>query len=51
MMATAVKTHTSWAVRNRNGQVVVIFEGSSARAAAEEWAAARGFRVESVVLD
>ena len=53
MMALATKpqTQTSWAVRNRAGQVVVIFEGGTARAAAEEWAAVRGFRVESVVLD
>ena len=51
MMAMATKTQASWAVRNRTGQVVVIFEGGTARAAAEEWAAARGLRVESVVLD
>jgi hypothetical protein len=41
----------SWAVRNRVGQVVVIFEGTGARAAAQEWASTRGYRVESVPVD
>lgn len=50
-MTMTTKTQSSWAVRNRAGQVVVIFEGGSARTAAQEWAATRGYRVESVVLD
>jgi hypothetical protein len=49
-MATAVRVRNSWAVRNRTGQVVVIFEGAGAREAASEWAASRGYRVESVSL-
>lgn len=49
-MATAMQVRNSWAVRNRAGQVVVIFEGTGARAAAEEWALSRGYRVESVAL-
>jgi hypothetical protein len=50
-MSTATTVRSSWAVRNRTGQVVVIFDGASARSAAQEWAAARGYRVESVALD
>jgi hypothetical protein len=50
-MSTSTKVRSSWAVRNRAGQVVVIFDGTQARVAAEEWAIARGYQVESVVLD
>lgn len=50
-MSTSTKVRASWAVRNRAGQVVVIFDGTQARVAAEEWASARGYRVESVVFD
>ena len=50
-MSTSTKMRTSWAVRNRAGQVVVIFDGTQARTAAEEWATARGYRVESAVID
>jgi len=39
-----------WAVRNRAGQVVVIYEGATARAVAEEWAADREYTVEAVTL-
>jgi hypothetical protein len=49
-MATTVRVQSSWAVRNRTGQVVVIFEGTGAREAASEWAATRGYRVESISL-
>ncbi|HEV7888446.1 MAG TPA: hypothetical protein VGO92_12875 [Acidimicrobiales bacterium] len=50
MMAMATKAQTSWAVRNRTGQVVVIFDGRDAKAAAEEWAGIRGYRIESVAV-
>lgn len=50
-MATATKVRSGWAVRNRTGQVVVIFDGSRAKSAAEEWAELRGYQIESVVLD
>jgi hypothetical protein len=50
-MATGTRVRSSWAVRNRAGQVVVIFEGTNARTAATEWADARGYHVESVVLN
>ena len=42
---------TGWVVRNRAGQVVVIYEGGAAQASAEEWAGGRGYQVESVSLD
>jgi hypothetical protein len=50
-MSTSTKVRSSWAVRNRAGQVVVIFDGTQARTVAEEWASARGYRVESVEVD
>lgn len=39
-----------WAVRNRAGQVVVIYEGITAEVAAQEWAADRDYTVEAVTL-
>ncbi len=39
-----------WAVRNRAGQVVVIYEGVTAEAAAQEWADDRRYTVEAVTL-
>jgi hypothetical protein len=50
-MSTTTKVRNSWAVRNRAGQVVVIFDGARARAAAQEWASQRGYQVESVAID
>ena len=50
LMGTATKTRQSWAVRNWAGQVVVIFEGTGARAAAFEWADSRGYHVEAVAV-
>ena len=39
-----------WAVRNRAGQVVVIYEGVSAQTAAQEWADDRSYTIEAVTL-
>lgn len=39
-----------WAVRDRAGQVVVIYEGATAQAVAEEWASDRRYTVEAVTL-
>jgi len=39
-----------WAVRNRANQVVVIYEGITAEAAAQEWATGRDYTVEAVTL-
>jgi hypothetical protein len=51
MKSMQSKVRTGWAVRNRTGQVVVIYEGQDALAAAKEWAESRGFAVEAVTLD
>jgi hypothetical protein len=52
-MGTTVQTRvrTGWAVRNRTGQVVVIYEGRDALTAAKEWAQTRGYQVEAVSFD
>lgn len=49
--AAAADLRVGWAVRNRTGQVVVIFEGKTAQIAAEEWAGVRGYAVDAVSLD
>lgn len=49
--ARAAELRVGWAVRNRTGQVVVIFEGKTAQSAAEEWAGLRGYAVDAVSLD
>jgi hypothetical protein len=51
MKVAQPKVRTGWAVRNRTGQVVVIYEGREALGAAKEWAEARGYAVEAVALD
>lgn len=49
--AMAAELRVGWAVRNRTGHVVVIFEGRAAQGAAEEWAGLRGYAVDAVSLD
>jgi hypothetical protein len=49
--ATTTNVRTGWVVRNRSGQVVVIFEGHGARTAADEWAKMHHCSVDPVELD
>ncbi|MDQ1436549.1 MAG: hypothetical protein QOK43_178 [Acidimicrobiaceae bacterium] len=48
---TRMDTGGGWAVRNAVGQVVVIFEGHDAQAAADEWASGRRYTVQAVSVD
>lgn len=48
--SSRVALQVGWAVRNRAGQVVVIYAGASAQAVAEEWASDRDYTVEAVAL-
>lgn len=48
--SSRVSLQVGWAVRNRAGQVVVIYEGVTAQAVAQEWASDRDYTVEPVTL-
>lgn len=48
--ATDSALRVGWAVRNRVGQVVVIYEGATAQAVAQEWASDRDYTIEAVTL-
>jgi hypothetical protein len=48
-MSAATAVRSGWVVRNRAGQVVVIFQGADAEQAAHDWEP-QGYRVEVVEL-
>ncbi|HZQ28817.1 MAG TPA: hypothetical protein VFA94_14065 [Acidimicrobiales bacterium] len=47
-MGTVTAVHKGWVVRNKTGQVVVIFEGRDAHEAAQRWVGSKGYQVDEV---